>query len=78
VAQMRSSLLSAIDDDARHTTSLAGLAAVLLLVVLSLVVVRKLQVRSMLEACAMSQAPGCETAADDLRVSRLVDRLWGR
>jgi hypothetical protein len=75
---MRSSLLSAIDDDARHTTSLAGLAAVLLLVVLSLVVVRKLQVRSMLEACAMSQAPGCETAADDLRVSRLVDRLWGR
>ncbi len=78
MAQMRSSPLSAMDDDTRHTTSLAGLAAVLLLVVLSLVVVRKLQVRSMLEACAMSQAPGCETAADDLRVSRLMDRLWGR
>lgn len=67
-----------MDDDARQTTSLAGLATVLLLVVLSLVVVRKLQVRSMLEACAMSQAPGCETAADDLRVSRIMDRLSGR
>jgi len=78
VAQMRSSPLSAMDDDARQTTSLAGLATVLLLVVLSLVVVRKLQVRSMLEACAMSQAPGCETAADDLRVSRIMDRLSGR
>jgi len=75
---MRSSPLSAIDDDARRTTSLAGLAAVLLLVVLSLVVVRKLQVRSMLEACAMSQAPRCETATDGLRVSRFMDRLWGR
>lgn len=75
---MRSSPLSAMDDDARQTTSLAGLAAVLLLIVLSLVVVRKLQVRYILEACATSQAPGCETAADGLRVSRLMDRLWDR
>ncbi len=78
MTQMRLSPSSASDHDARRTTSFAGIAAILLLMVLSLVVIRKLQVRSMLEACAMSQAPGCETAADDLRVSLLMDRLWGR
>lgn len=63
-------------DEASHrTNSLAGLAAVLLLVVLALVVARKLQVRSMMEACDMSQQPGCEVAVDHLRVSKLMDRL---
>ena len=64
------------DDDARLSTSLAGLAAVLLLLVLSMVVIRKLQVRCMLEACQMSGQPGCEYTADQLRVSRAFDRLW--
>ena len=62
----------------RRTNSLAGLVAVLLLVVLALVVVRKRQVRSMLEDCIMSQQLGCEAAVEHLRVSKLMDRLWGR
>jgi len=62
----------------RRTNSLAGLAAVLLLVVLALVVVRKLQVRFMMEACVMSQQLGCEVAVEHLRVSKLMDRLWAR
>ena len=62
----------------RITNSLAGLAAVLLILMLTLVVVRKLQVRSMMEACVMSQQPGCEGAIEHLRVSKLLDRLWTR
>lgn len=67
------------DDEVCHrTNSLAGLAAVLFLVVLTLVVMRKLQVRSMMEACDMSQQLGCEVAVDHLRISKLMDRLWIR
>ena len=67
------------DDEAGHrTNSLAGLAAVLFLVVLTLVVTRKLQVRSMMETCDMSQQLGCEVAVEHLRISKLVDRLWTR
>ncbi len=64
------------DDEFRRSTSLAGLAAVLLLAVLSMVVIRKLQVGSMLEACVTSGRPGCEYSADQLRVSRALDRMW--
>lgn len=63
------------DDDVRLTGSLAGLAAVLLLLVLSLVVVRKLQVRCLLEACLLSGQPACEETVARLRVSRLFERL---
>ena len=75
---MQRSAFSSEHEADRITNSLAGLAAVLLLVVLSLVVVRKLQVRSMMEACVMSQQPGCEGAVEHLRVSKLLDRLWTR
>ncbi len=54
-----------------RTASLAGLAAVLLIAVLALVIVRKLQVRGMEEACRLSGRPGCEHAVDRLRVSRM-------
>ncbi len=70
---------ASLDDEAGHrTNSLASLAAVLFLVVLALVVTRKLQVRSMMEACDMSQQLGCEVAVEHLRVSKLIDRLWIR
>lgn len=59
------------DDKARQTSSLAGVVAVLLIIVMSLFVIRKLQVRAMLEECLTSQRPGCELAVDRLRVSRL-------
>ncbi len=54
-----------------RTASLAGLAAVLLVAVLTLVVVRKLQVRCMEEECHLSGRPGCEYAVNRLRVSRM-------
>jgi hypothetical protein len=57
----------------RQTTSLAGLAATLVIVVLSIVVIRKLQVRCMMETCAMSGRPGCTESVDRLRVSRLFN-----
>ena len=65
-------------EDGRSTNSLAGFAMVLLVLVLALVVVRKLQVRSMMAACDMSQQLGCEGAVEHLRVSRILDRLWAR
>jgi hypothetical protein len=46
----------------------------LLLVVLCLIIVRKLQVRSMLEDCVMSGRPGCVEAADRFRVSLMFSR----
>ena len=65
-------------EDDRSTNSLAGFAIVLLVLVLALVVVRKLQVRSMMAACDMSQQLGCEEAIEHLRVSKALDRLWAR
>lgn len=58
----------------RITSSLAGLAATLLLIVIALVVVRKLQVRCMLEECLMSGRPGCVENVDRLRVSLMFSR----
>lgn len=66
------------DEDERSTRSIAGLAAVLFVVVISLVVIRKLQVRSMLEDCLLTQRPACEVALDRLRVSRAIDSIWDR
>ena len=65
-----------IEED-RRSMSLAGFAVVLIVVIVSLVVVRKLQVRSMIEACLMSQRPGCEAAVDPIRVSRVLDHIFG-
>ncbi len=65
-------------DDERQTSSLTGLLIVLALLVLSAVIVRKIQVRVMMEQCMMSQRPGCRFAADSLRVSRLVDSVLDR
>jgi len=75
---MRASEALAADEEGRCTNSLAGLAAVLLIVVLSAVVIRKLQVRCMLETCLISQQQGCEMAIDRLRVSRFMERAWSR
>jgi hypothetical protein len=65
-----------IEDD-RLSMSLAGFAVVLVVVVVSLIVVRKLQVRTILEACLMAQRPACEAAVDPIRVSRLLDHIFG-
>ena len=60
-------------DEDRQSSSLAAALALLVLVIVSLVVVRKLQVRSMLEECMLSQRPGCAATVDRLRVSVLID-----
>jgi hypothetical protein len=64
------------DDDGanRRSTSLAGLAATLFIAVLALVIVRKLQVRCMVEECLFSGRPGCEHAIDRFRVSLMFSR----
>jgi hypothetical protein len=67
---MRRQHTSATDDDLR-TASLAGLAVVLVILIVSLGVVRKLQVRVLLETCMQTQSTGCEQAVDRLRVSRI-------
>ena len=73
---MRGPIRSGHDDPERRTRSLGGIAAVLVVVILALVVVRKLQVRSILADCMAAQRPGCETMVEGLRISRQIDRLW--
>ena len=63
------------EDGERQSSALAGLAMALVIVVVCLVLVRKLQVRSMLESCAASQQTGCMIAIDRLRVSHLLAGL---
>jgi len=62
-------------DEDRRSSSLAGLAALLVVLVISLIIVRKLQVRHMFEECALAPHPACEVTADQLRVSHLFDRF---
>jgi len=62
-------------DEDRHSASLIGLVALLVVLVISLAIVRKLQVRLILEECDLSLHPACEMTADQLRVSRLFDRV---
>lgn len=63
------------DDQGRTTRDLAGIVVVLVVVVTALVVIRKLQVRTILAECVASQQPACEATVERLRVSRLIDRL---
>ncbi len=56
------------DPGPRRSLSMAGLAATLLIVLISFVVMRKFQVRSMMESCAMSRQDGCVETVDRLRV----------
>ena len=44
--------------------NLAGIAIVLIVVVVSLVVIRKIQVREMLADCVAAQRPACETTVE--------------
>jgi hypothetical protein len=39
------------------------------------VIVRELQVHSILQKCRLSQRPACETTVDRLRVSHLLDSV---
>jgi hypothetical protein len=61
--------MSDFDPGPRRSLSVAGLAATLLIVLISLVVMRKFQVRSMLESCAMSRQDGCVETVDRWRVA---------
>jgi len=61
----------------RRSASLAGLAATLFIALIALVIVRKLQVRCMLEECLSSGRPGCEHSVDRLRVSLMFSRPPG-
>ena len=74
---MRNNEASDVGDD-RRSSSLAGVVAVLLVLVVSLVVMRKLQVRIVLEGCMQTQSPACAMTVDRLRVSRLINRFTGR
>ncbi len=60
------------NDGDRRGQSLAGLAMTLLLLVLCLVLVRKIQVRTMLESCEARQQTGCMVQIDKLRVSHIL------
>ncbi len=71
---MRNGDTSDTGDD-RLTSSLAGIVVVLLVLVVSLIVVRKLQVRVLLEGCMQTQSPACEMTADRPRVSRFLDHF---
>lgn len=64
------------DDHGRTTRDLAGIVVVLVVVVTALVVIRKLQVRSILTECVAAQQPACGATVERLRVSRLIDLLW--
>ncbi len=72
---MRGPVRSGHYDGERRTWSRAGIAAVLVVVILALVVIRKLQVRSILANCMAAQRPACEAMVEGLRISRQIDRL---
>lgn len=59
----------------RRTAGLAGFAITLLLVVLALVIVRKLQVRCLIENCILAGGSECQHVAENLRVSRALEAL---
>ena len=67
---------SDLDDHGRTTRDLAGIVVVLVVVVTALVVIQKLQVRSIMAECVAAQQPACEATVERLPVSRLIDRLW--
>src|ERR1700733_4598013 len=57
------------NDADRYSTSLAAVVTVLIVLIMSLVIVREPQVRSILQECRLSQRTLCETTADRLRVN---------
>jgi hypothetical protein len=65
------------DDGAtdRRTAGLAGFAVTLFIIVLALLIVRKLQVRCLIENCIMAGGSGCQHVAENLRVSRALEEL---
>jgi hypothetical protein len=63
------------NDADRYSSSLAAVIAVLIVLIMSLVIVRELQVYSILQKCRLSQRPACETTVDRLRVSHLLDSV---
>jgi hypothetical protein len=65
------------NDDDRHSSSLTESVMVLVVFATSSVIVRKLQVRYMHEECIMSQRPACEVTVNQVRISRLLDRVLG-
>jgi hypothetical protein len=63
------------DDGAtnRRTAGLAGFAVTLFIIVLALLIVRKLQVRCLIENCILAGGSGCQHVAENLRVSRALE-----
>jgi hypothetical protein len=59
------------DDRARTNANVMGIMVTICLILVSFVIVRKLQVRCMAEACMMSGQPGCMESVDRLRISRM-------
>jgi hypothetical protein len=63
------------NDADRYSSGLAAVVAVLIVLVMSLVIVPKLKVLSILQECRLSQHSACETTVDRLRVSHLLDSV---
>jgi hypothetical protein len=63
------------NDVDRCSSNLAAVIAVLIVLIMSLVIVRELQMHSILQKCRLSQRPACETTVDRLRVSHLLGRV---
>jgi hypothetical protein len=59
----------------RRTAGLAGFAVTLFIIVLALLIVRKLQVRCLIENCILAGGTGCQHVAENLRVSRALGAL---
>jgi hypothetical protein len=60
----------------RQTFSLAGLMLTLLIVVVSLIVIRELQISTVLQDCLLTNRSGCMAIADRLSVSHAFDRVF--
>jgi hypothetical protein len=59
----------------RQTSSLAALMLTLLIVVVSLVVIRELQIYAIVQDCLLTNRPGCMVEADRLSVSHAFDQM---
>lgn len=61
----------------RQTSSLAALMLTLLIIVISLVVIRELQVYAIVQDCLLTNRPGCMAVADRLSVSHAFEQMLG-
>ena len=67
-----------VSDDGSHdrrAAALLGFVVTLLIIVLALLIIRKLQVRCLIEDCILAGGRSCQHVAENLRVSNTFETM---